>query len=95
MNEELGGRSIITALLVIPYSLAITSTEVEITPIALLLTAAQNLVLFAVAVFFGLFFSKRIGMGLPIIEGILEGKNKSKELMSILMPTNCLVEYLI
>jgi membrane protease YdiL (CAAX protease family) len=78
---------IIAVLLVIPYSLDITSSSVKITPIILLLTAVQNLVLFAVAVFFGLFLSRRIGMGLPIIQGILEGKNQSKEIKSILTPS--------
>jgi membrane protease YdiL (CAAX protease family) len=78
---------IITALLVIPYSLALTSSDIKITPIILFLTVVQNLVLFAVAVFFGLFLSKRIGMGLPIIQGILEGKNQSKEIKSLLTPS--------
>jgi membrane protease YdiL (CAAX protease family) len=78
---------IITALLVIPYSLDFVSSDSKITPIILLLTVAQNLVLFAVAVFFGLFLSKRIGMGLPIIQGLLKGKSQSKEIKSILAPS--------
>ena len=78
---------IITALLVMPYSLALTSSDIKITPVILLLTAVQNLVLFAVAVFLGLFLSKRIGMGLPIIQGILEGKNQSKEIKFLLKPS--------
>jgi membrane protease YdiL (CAAX protease family) len=78
---------IITALLVLPYSLALTSSEIKITPIILLLTVAQNLVLFAVTIFFGLFLSKRIGMGLSIIQDVLEEKNQSKEIKSILMPS--------
>jgi membrane protease YdiL (CAAX protease family) len=78
---------VITSLLVIPYSLALTSNEIAITPVIMLLTAAQNLVLFAVVLFFGLFFSKRIGLGLPIVQGFLEGKNQTKELKSILPPS--------
>jgi hypothetical protein len=81
---------VVTSLLVIPYSLALTSSEVEITAIILLITVAQNLILFAVAVFFGLFLSKRIGMGLPILQGVLEGKNQTKELKSIIAPSVCL-----
>jgi membrane protease YdiL (CAAX protease family) len=81
---------VITAMLVLPYSLALTSNEIEITPVILLLTAAQNLVLFAAATFFGLLLSKRIGMGLPIVQGFLEGKNQTKELRSILAPSICL-----
>jgi len=66
---------VITSVLVIPYSLELTSSEIEITPIILLITAVQNLVLFAIVIFLGLFLSKRIGMGLPILQGILDGKN--------------------
>jgi hypothetical protein len=77
----------ITALLVMPYSLALTSSEIKITPIILLLTVTQNLVLFTVAVFFGLFLSKHIGMGSPIIQSVLERKNQSKEIKSMLMPS--------
>jgi membrane protease YdiL (CAAX protease family) len=78
---------IIASMLVIPYSLALTSSEIEITPVIMLVTAAQNLVLFAVAAFFGLLLSKRIGMGLPILQNVLEGKNQTKELKLILAPS--------
>jgi membrane protease YdiL (CAAX protease family) len=80
---------VITSLLVIPYSLALTSIEIEISliPKILLFTAAQNLILFAIAIFLGLFLSKRIGMGLPILQGILEGKNQTKEFKAILLPS--------
>jgi membrane protease YdiL (CAAX protease family) len=81
---------VIASVLVIPYSLELTSSEVEITAILLLLTIVQNLVLFAVAVFFGLILSKQIRMGLPILQGILEGKNQTKELKSIMTPSLCL-----
>jgi hypothetical protein len=81
---------VITSMLVIPYSLALTSSDVEISAILLLLSAVQNLVLFSVATFFGLFFSKRIGMGMPILQNVLEGKNQSKELKSIITPSVCL-----
>jgi membrane protease YdiL (CAAX protease family) len=53
----------------------------------MLVTAAQNLVLFAIAVFFGLLLSKRTGMGLPILQNVLEGKNQIKELKPILAPS--------
>jgi hypothetical protein len=72
---------------VIPYSLALTSKQVEITPILLILSAVQNLILFAAAIFLGLLLSKRVGMGLPILQGVLEGKNQTKELKSILPPS--------
>jgi membrane protease YdiL (CAAX protease family) len=79
---------VITSMLVIPYSLALTS--IEISAILLLLTVVQNFVLFSVATFFGLFFSKRIGMGMPILQNILGGKKQTKELKSIITPSICL-----
>jgi membrane protease YdiL (CAAX protease family) len=82
--------SIITTMLVIPYSLALTSSEIEISAIILLLGIAQNLVLFSVAIFFGLLLSKYIGMGMPILQNALEGKKQTKELKSIIGPSVCL-----
>jgi len=81
---------VISSMLVIPYTLALTSSEIEITVKILLLSVIQNVVLFAIAVFFGLFFSKRIGMGLPVLQGILEGKNQTREFKSIVLPSICL-----
>ncbi|MDR0721896.1 MAG: CPBP family intramembrane metalloprotease [Treponema sp.] len=79
--------SIITSMLVIPYSLELTSREVEISAITLLITVVQNLVLFSLATFFGLLLSKHIGMGIPILQDALEGKNQSKRLKSIIVPS--------
>jgi membrane protease YdiL (CAAX protease family) len=73
-----------TSIMVLPYASALTSSELELTPLILLLTGAQYLVLFAIVVFLGLLLSKRVGMGLPILQGVLEGKNQAKELKSIL-----------
>ena len=78
---------VITSLLVIPYSIELTSIHIEITPKVLFLSAVQNLVLFAIVIFLGLLLSKRVGMGLPILQGVLEGENKTKELKSILLPS--------
>jgi hypothetical protein len=76
-------------MLVIPYSLEITSSEVKISAIMIVLAIAQNLVMFSVVIFFGLLLSKYIGMGLPILQGVLEGKNQTKELKSIILPSVC------
>jgi membrane protease YdiL (CAAX protease family) len=75
---------VIASLLVIPYSLALSPVKVEITPVLVLLSMAQNLVLFALASFFGLLLSKQVGMGLPIVQGMLEGKNKNGEIKAML-----------
>ncbi|MCL2208674.1 MAG: CPBP family intramembrane metalloprotease [Treponema sp.] len=72
--------SVMASVLVIPYQLAITSIQIKVSPLLVVLSAILNsLIIFAVAVFFGLFFSKKIGMGMPILEGILQKVNKTKE----------------
>lgn len=78
---------VISAMMVIPYSLALTSAETVITPLMIFASIIQNSILFALAIFGGLFFAQRIGLGLPILQGLLEGKNQSKELRSILLPS--------
>ena len=78
---------VISSLLVLPYAMELTSSEVEITAINLLLSATQNLVMFAVVIFFGLLLSKKVGMGLPILQGTLEGINQNKVLKSIIAPS--------
>jgi hypothetical protein len=78
---------VITSMLVMPYSLELTKSEIEITPKILFFTAINNLVMFAIVIFLGLFLTKHIGMGLPILQGVLSGKNQTKELKSILLPS--------
>jgi len=45
---------VITSLLVIPYTLELTSNEIEITAKILLITTIQSLVMYAIVVFLGL-----------------------------------------
>jgi membrane protease YdiL (CAAX protease family) len=78
---------VIAALLVIPYSLTLTQAPAEISLKNLLLIAVQNLILFMTAIFLGLLLSKRVGLGLPLLEGALEGENQSAGLKSILPPS--------
>ncbi|MDR2478618.1 MAG: CPBP family intramembrane metalloprotease [Treponema sp.] len=82
--------SVVTSMLVIPYSLELTASAAAISPVILLITLAQNLVLFSAAVFFGLLLSKQTGMGAPVLQNILEGKKQTKELWSIITPSVCL-----
>jgi membrane protease YdiL (CAAX protease family) len=82
--------SVISSMLVMPYSLALTSLEVKITPIIWILSIVQSIIIFSFVTFFGLLLSKQIGMGSPILQGFLKRENKSKELKSILIPSICL-----
>jgi membrane protease YdiL (CAAX protease family) len=80
---------VISSMLAIPYSLTITSSGIEISPIILLFSMLQNSVLFAHALFFGLLLSKHIGLGLPLLQGVLEGKKQTQEIKSIMRPSIC------
>jgi membrane protease YdiL (CAAX protease family) len=48
------------------------------------------MVLFSVAVFFGLLLSKRTGLGMPLVQNIVEGKKQTIKLKSIITPSVCL-----
>jgi len=57
-----------------------------------ILTAVNNLFIFAIVIFLGLLLSKKIGLEsgglrLPILEGILNKENKIKEFKAILLPS--------
>ncbi|AEG17739.1 CPBP family intramembrane glutamic endopeptidase [Methanobacterium paludis] len=77
--------SLITTLMVLPYTLAISPGLTEIfTPFVLIAQLIQTLVIFSIAIFIGLSLYKRVGFNLPILEGWLEGKKIRNYLKSIL-----------
>jgi len=81
--------SIFGLLAIIPYSLTLQGGLPQNLPfppyIILALTIIQNTIMFAVAIVIGLYFAKKVGLGVPIIEGWLEGKPVKKYLKSILL----------
>ena len=87
------GACVIGSMLVLPYSLALTSAELE-HPIWMIISsaAANGIIMFAVVTFLGLLLSKKIGqenggLRLPILEGILNKENKAKEFKALLLPS--------
>jgi hypothetical protein len=76
------GLSLISIACVFPYVLTLQGELIKQLgqPIWLIFIAQffQSLVLFSVAIFFGLFFTKRIGFQLPLIEAILEKRDSKK-----------------
>ena len=78
---------VITSFMVLPYSLSLVSSEIEITMKLMLLAFLQSLVMFAVMIFLGLLLSKQTGMGLPFLQGLLEGKPHTVKFRSILLPS--------
>ncbi len=77
--------SIITSIMVLPYTLAISPGLAAVfTPVILLAQLIQTLVIFSIAIFIGLLLVKRVGFNLPLLEGWLEGREVGNYLRSIL-----------
>lgn len=77
--------SIIASLLVIPYALALSPALASVfTPVVLIAQLIQSTILFAIAILVGLTLYKRVGFKIPILEGLLEGKEVINYLKSIL-----------
>jgi membrane protease YdiL (CAAX protease family) len=71
--------------MVLPYALTlIAGSGLVVTPVILLAQMIQALVLFSIVIFLGLFLSKRVGFGLPILEGFVKGEKQGANLKSIL-----------
>ena len=80
--------SIFGTIAVLPYTLTLQGGLLQNLPIPLpVLLAAQliqSIVMFIVVIFIGLYLSKKVGLGLPILEGWLEGREVKSYLKSIL-----------
>jgi len=80
--------STIGTVFIIPYTLTLQGGMPAALPIPIhiLLTVQiiQNIVLFAILIGLGMFISKKIGFGLPIMEGWLEHKKVKQKFKSLL-----------
>ena len=77
--------SLISSILVLPYTLALSPGLTGIfTPFVLFAQMIQTLVIFSIAIFLGLLLAKRVGFRLPVLEGWLEGREVKNYLRSIL-----------
>jgi len=77
--------SLISAILVLPYTLALSPSLAGIfTPFVLFAQMIQTLVIFSVAIFVGLLLAKRVGFTMPVLEGWLEGRDVGNYLRSIM-----------
>lgn len=76
---------VISAVLVLPYTLALSPGLAEVfTPFVLVAQIIQSTVIFSVAIFLGLILAKRVGFSLPVLEGWLEGREVGSYFRSIL-----------
>jgi len=73
---------------VLPYTLTLQGELLQNLPVPLYVLLAaqliQSIVLFGIAIFVGLHLAKKVGLGLPILEGWLEGREVKSYLKSIL-----------
>jgi membrane protease YdiL (CAAX protease family) len=79
--------SIINVAAVMPYVLTIQPELLKAAPaplwVLMLASVLSNGILFAVFIFVGLYLSKSVGLGLPILEGWLAGKEVKENFKSI------------
>jgi membrane protease YdiL (CAAX protease family) len=80
--------AVIGVIAVIPYSLTLQSGTLDglnlPMPLVLLISIAQNAVMFGILTMLGLFFANRIGLGLPIVEARLNGESVKDKVRAIL-----------
>ena len=77
-------------ILVLPYALEMQSAALDLTklglplPVVLTLQVVQNAILCAIAIFAGLFFAKRVGLGTPILDAITRSEAIADKILAIL-----------
>jgi membrane protease YdiL (CAAX protease family) len=82
--------ALLATVLLLPYAMEVQSSAVDLTklpiPLSLLITLqiAQNVILFAIAIFGGLFFAGRVGLGTPILDSITRGESITDRVRAIL-----------
>ena len=81
---------ILATLFVLPYAMDIQSSAVDLTklglplPVILLLTIVQNGIIFAIAIFAGLFFAGRVGLGTPILDSMTRSESVADKMRALL-----------
>jgi len=82
--------AIIATILLLPYALEVQSSAIDLTklpipwPLVLTLQVAQNAILFAIAIFGGLFFAGRVGLGTPILDSVTRGEPVTDRVRALL-----------
>jgi hypothetical protein len=90
----LSGAGLIGVVCVMPYTLELTRAAFDKALerihrprwVLVLLQIAQSFVLVVAATGFGLLIARHIGLGLPLLEGLLAGKNVTAEAQAMIAP---------
>jgi membrane protease YdiL (CAAX protease family) len=82
------GATLISSVMALPYIFSLVKgMGVAITPVLIIAQIIQGGILFSIAIYFGLRMSKKIGLGLPIVEGLLNKENQKENIKLILWPS--------
>jgi membrane protease YdiL (CAAX protease family) len=82
--------AVLATILLLPYVFEMQSSAVDLTklglplPVVLILQIVQNAILFAIAIFAGLFFANRAELGTPILDAATRGEPVADKVRSIL-----------
>jgi membrane protease YdiL (CAAX protease family) len=82
--------AVVSTLLVLPYVLELQSSAIDLTklgiplPILITLQTAQTAIIFAIAIFAGLFFAGRVGLAMPILDSVTRGESVTGKVRTIL-----------
>jgi membrane protease YdiL (CAAX protease family) len=82
--------SMLAVIAVLPYALELQPSARQILespiplPVTIALGALQTAVLFAIAIFAGMFFASRVGLGAPILDSATHGESVTSRVRSIL-----------
>jgi len=81
---------ILSVIAILPYVLSLQSNvlqnlELPIPlPLVITLQVVQSAILFAIAIFGGLFFAGRVGLGMPILDSLTRGESVADKVRTIL-----------
>ena len=82
--------AIIAIMLLMPYAMEVQSSAIDLTklpipwPLLLTIQIVQNAILFAIAIFGGLFFAGRVGLGTPILDSVSRGEPVADRVRALL-----------
>lgn len=82
--------AILATLAVLPYTLELQSSALSTAnlptplPVLIALQMIQNAILLAIMIFVGMFFASRVGLGMPILDSLVQGESVSAKIRAIL-----------
>src|SRR5262245_2171186 len=82
--------SVFSVIAVLPYLLSLQSSVLQNLklpfplPVVIAIQVLQNAVIFAIAIFGGMFFAGRVGLGTPILDSLTRGESVTDKVRAIM-----------